>query len=241
MAAKKRKRNKKARRPGANYRRRKNGLFAKASRRRRSNPMFGKKRRRSRRSNPLLPIPGGEFGKGLAGVVVGGLGARLVPENVPFLSKYNNGVVGYGMNLVATILLAKVAKYFAGPKAEEGAYYGGILMTASRFVSDRFGKTIVQFGNVRIGNDPAFNFRRMAGMGKYVSAAESPLSPLPVPTTYANSGPVPPLPVGSAPGTMVAAPVTAKAAMTVPTTIAAASSMGAYGGRSGRYGVNRFM
>src|SRR5208337_1061042 len=102
----------------------------------------------------------------------GGLGARMIPENIPFLSKYNSGWMGYGLNLLSTFALAKLAKYALGAKAEEGAYYGGILMTGSRFVSDRFGKTIVSFGNVRMGNDPAFNFH---GLGLYTSAATNPL------------------------------------------------------------------
>jgi len=197
---------------------------------------FGKKHhRRRRRSNPMLPIPGGEFGKGIAGVLVGGFGCRIIPENVPYLSQYNNGWMGYGLNLLATLGLAKLARWAAGPKAEEGAWYGGILATGSRFVSDRFGKTIVQFGAVRIGNDPAFNFRRF---GKYQSAADVPLSPLPVPTTYPASGPVPPLPVGTSLAPKML-PATAGAAKTQPSTIAAASSMGWYG-RS-KYGSNRFM
>jgi hypothetical protein len=225
---------KKAKRPGANYRRASNGLFSKA-RKRGKNPIFGmgKKRRRARRSNPLLPIPGGDFGKGLVGVVGGGLGARVIPENVPILSQYNNGLKGYFLNIAATIGLAKIAKYFLGAKAEEGALYGGALMTGSRIISDVWGKQIVQFGNVRIGNDPAFNFRRM---GKYVYANP----PLPVGTVYPNSGPMPPLPVATAmPGAPVAAlPVSAKAAQNQPTTVAAATSMGAYG--ASRYGRNRF-
>jgi hypothetical protein len=236
MSAKKKSKKK---RPGKNYSKKKNGFFAKSKK----NPMMGKKRSKPRGRNPILPIPGGEFGKGLVGVVGGGLGARLIPENVPFLSQYNNGFVGYGLNLLTTFLLAKVAKWGLGAKAEEGAYYGGILMTGSRFISDRFGKQIVTFGGVRLGNDPAFNLRKM---GYYTSAASNPLSPLPVPTPYANSGPVPPLPVGTPPGQPAAlpamsAPATAAQAMTKPSTIAAASSMGWYGAKSGRYGVNRFM
>jgi hypothetical protein len=107
-------------------------------------------------------------------------------------------------------------------------------MTGSRIISDVWGKQIVQFGNVRIGNDPAFNFRRM---GKYVYANP----PLPVGTVYPNSGLLPPLPVATAaPGApMAALPVSAKAAQSQPTTVAAASSMGAYG--ISKYGKNRFI
>lgn len=240
--AKKKKSKKK--RPGKNYRRSANGFFSKGKNsRRRKNPMFGfgKKRRRGHRKNPMLPVTSTEFLQVTAGALGGGYGARAIPENIPFLTKYNVGWKGYLLNLAIGFALSKVARWISGPKAEEGALVGTVLMTGGRIISDQFGKTVVSFGHIGLGYDPAFNFKRM---GKYVSAASSPLSPLPVPSPYANSGPVPPLPVGSPPGTVAAlpaapGPATAKQAMTTPTTVAAASSMGAYG-RGGRYGVSRF-
>lgn len=162
------------------------------------------------------------------GALVGGIGARAIPENVPFVTQYNTGILGYGLNLFTTFLLAKLGKWASGPKAEEGVWIGGILMTAGRVVTDRFGKTIVSFGATRLGNDPAFNFHRL---GKYVADN---LPPLPVPTPYAASGPTPPLPVGTS-----LAPKPAAAGKPVPATVAAASSMGYYG--ANKYGKNRFM
>ncbi len=230
----------KKKRPGKNYRRSANGFFSKA-RKRGKNPMFGKKRPHRRHKNPMLPVTSTEFLQVTAGALAGGYGARAIPENIPFLTKYNTGIKGYLLNLVFGFGLSKVARWISGPKAEEGALVGTVLMTGGRIISDQFGKTVVSFGHIGLGYDPAFNFKRI---GKYVSAASSPLSPLPVPTPYANSGPLPPLPVGSPPGAVAAVPAaagpaTAKQAMTTPTTVAAASSMGAYG-RGGRYGISRF-
>jgi hypothetical protein len=222
---------KKKKRPGKNYRRAKNGFFAKSKKR---NPsLFGKKRSRRRKSNPWIPVTGKELLYVSGGALAGGLGARIIPENTPGLSQYNNGLVGYGMNLAAGYAVAKLAGWLFGAKAEEGALAGAILMTGSRFVSDRFGRTIVSFGRVHLGNDPAFR------LGKYVSAAQAPLSPLPVGTTYPASGPVPPLPVGTSLKALPAATGAAAPAGKAPLTVAAASSMGAYG--RGKHGVNRFM
>ena len=217
------KKRKKAKRPGAHYRRTKRGFFAKGK-----NPRIGKKRHFRRRSNPLFPVSNREMIEVGGGAIVGGFGARMIPENVPFIHKYNSGLMGYGLNLVTTFVLARLAKWAVGAKAEEGAWVGGLLMTGSRIVSDRFGKTVVTFGRMRLGNDPAFNFARL---GKYV---QDNLPPLPVPTPYPNSGALPPLPVGTSLAPTAAA-TTAKAA---PTTIAAASAMGYYG--KSKYGANRF-
>lgn len=231
--AKSRKR-KKAKRPGKNYRK---GFFAK-----KSNPFWKKKKgRRARRSNPFLPVTGRELLYVSGGALAGGLGARIIPENTPGISKYNSGFAGYALNLVSGYAVAKAIGWLFGPKAEEGALAGTILMTGSRIVSDNFGRTIVSFGRVHFGYDPAFRLHRM---GKYVSAAQQPLSPLPVPTTYPASGPVPPLPVGTSlkalPAATAATPAgtTAAATSSKPLTVAAASSMGYYG--ASKYGRNRF-
>jgi hypothetical protein len=243
MAAKKARKRRK--RPGKNYRpRAKNGLFMKARHHRKGNPSgvrhhrrrysnamfgFGKKRRHARRHNPMLPVTTTEFTQVTLGAVAGGFGARAIPENLPFLTKYNNGWKGYALNLVTGYALSRVARWLSGAKAEEGVLVGTILMTGGRIVSDQFGKTIVTFGNVHMGNDPAFNFRRI---GKYV---QDHLPPLPVPTPYPSSGPVSPLPVG----TSLALPASAQAAAAQPSTIAAAASAGKLG--YSKYGRTRFM
>lgn len=219
---------KKAKRPGKHYSRAKRGFFAK-----KRNPFFGKKRRHHHRRNPWVPGTSKEVIELSGGALAGGLGARLIPENVPMISTYNSGIVGYGLNLLAGYVTAKVAGYLFNSTVEKGALAGAVLMTGSRFVSDRFGKTIISFGATRLGYDPAFNFRRF---GKYVSAADQALPPLPVPTAYPASGPVPPLPVGTS---LRSLPAAAAGKVISAPTVAAASSMGAYG--RNKYGVNRFM
>lgn len=243
MSAKKTRKRRK--RPGKNYRpRATNGLFMKSRHRRASNPTghrrrrarrtnlfgFGKKRRRSRRSNPMLPVSTTEFTQVAVGALAGGFGARAIPENIPFLTTYNTGWKGYLMNLGVGWGLSRVARWLSGVKAEEGVLVGTVLMTAGRVVSDQFGKTIVQFGPVNMGNDPAFNFRRF---GKYV---QDHLPPLPVPTPYPASGPTPPLPVGTS---LKALPTSAQGAAAAPSTVAAAASAGKLG--YSKYGRTRFM
>lgn len=78
-------------------------------------------------------------------VLIGGFGARLLPQYVA--SQYNNGAAGYGLNAVSTALLSLGFEYFRKGAGLPVAL-GGLLMTASRIVSDKWGKTLVTFGLV---------------------------------------------------------------------------------------------
>jgi hypothetical protein len=223
----------KAKRPGKNYRRPAKGMSAKP---RRQNPSVKqghrpKKRRSMIFGNPAYVPSGKVTAYRVGGAIVGGLGSRIIPENFPFLAKFNSGIKGYGLNLATMFGLAQAVAWGFNESAAEGVYIGGILMTLGRMVQDYYGKTIVQFGPVKMGYDPSFNLRRL---GKYVAGGTP---PLPVGTTYPPTQ-VPPLPVGVSLRPVAALPASTTVAKTAPTTVAAASSMGLYG--TSRFGVNRF-
>jgi len=95
-----------------------------------------------RRGNPF-GITWGKFAENLLEVLFGGFGARLIPQYA--LPSYNNGLPGYGMNVVSTAVLAYLAE-MVRKGAGLPVALGGSMMTLSRIVSDKWGKTLVTFG-----------------------------------------------------------------------------------------------
>ena len=78
-------------------------------------------------------------------VLIGGFGARLIPQYA--LPNQNQGIAGYGLNAITTALLAALGEWVRKGSGAPVAF-GGILMTVSRIVSDKWGKTLVTFGLV---------------------------------------------------------------------------------------------
>ncbi len=131
--------------------------------------------------------------------VVAGVFSRVLPEK--FAANYNDGATGYALNLLSGVIVS----YGLGltPLKENGSLggvVGTVAMVGGRIISDRFGKTVVQFspltpsagshpaaaavpsgvsGLGRFG-DPAFN------LGRYVK-------PYPFPLPSANNPPAPAL------------------------------------------------
>jgi hypothetical protein len=198
----------------------------------RKNPFFGfgKKRRKARRShsrrrrnpanrrhrNPdVTSIK--QTGIISAAAIAGGMGARIIPQSV--LPNQNAGYIGYAMNLAVAFgggwLIERFAKM---PTVALGWKVGGIVMTAGRFISDKFGKTVVTFSSGMSGlgyrGDAAFDLR---GMGALYAKSRT---PLPTSSTIQNglmivngqgrAVPVAALPVAT--GVQVAKTATAAAA-----------------------------
>jgi len=102
------------------------------------------RRRRSYAKNPFGMTWPKLFEQAFA-VLVGGFGARIIPQYA--LPNQNQGIAGYGLNAITTALLAALAQWFR-PGSGAPVAFGGILMTVSRIVSDKWGKTLVTFGLV---------------------------------------------------------------------------------------------
>jgi len=151
------------------------GRYRRRRRSRKSNPtsykarkMFNPRRRvrrraavvpfrcRRRASNPF-GLPGGDILKTAAWAIAGGVATRALPQM--FLSQYNTGIMGYGMNLATAAGLAWVGERFLGSNASRGILIGGLVMVGGRIISDYFGKDVVTFGGGLLGayGDPSFD------------------------------------------------------------------------------------
>jgi len=194
------------------YRRRSNPIFAFAPARRRKRS--GRKSHRRRR-NPSLRGLASKFGSsntlkavGEAGAAF--LGARLIPQNVPFISQYNTGFVGYGLNLGAGLLSGFLASKLLGKQMGLGTYIGTALAVGSRFM--------VEQGNAASGGgvngdldfdlgyyiSEDFPMRNDAAAGPYGTFPGSPRTGYMLPTAAtavkagaAAAAAVPSLPAGS--------------------------------------------
>lgn len=124
--------------------------------RHRSNPglmLFGAPRRRSsrrhhrrvnrhhrRRSNPTLKeLTSGSMISMVGGAGIGFFGARMIPQNVPFLSQYNSGIMGYGLNVISGLGISWALSKFWNRQAGIGALIGTGVAVIARFVTDQMG------------------------------------------------------------------------------------------------------
>ena len=161
---------------------------------RKSNPFgFGSKRRskpkfkyrtkkvfmKRRRRNPGdsmrddLVVGGGAAG----GIVI----SRAIPENLSFLSPYNNGIPGYVLNLASGLAVAwAIGKFLNMQNLARGVRYGTYAGVAARVVQDYAGKAYIVVqpsgsgtvsGLGRLPGDPAFNLR---GLGSRYMNSYSP-------------------------------------------------------------------
>jgi hypothetical protein len=95
--------------------------------------------------------------KTAAWAIAGGVATRALPQM--FMSQYNTGLMGYGMNLLTAAGLAWVGDRFLGANASRGILIGGLVMLGGRIISDYFGKDVVTFGGGLLGayGDPSFD------------------------------------------------------------------------------------
>jgi hypothetical protein len=76
----------------------------------------------------LIPLIGGG--------AVGALGSRLIPENISFLSQYNTGWQGYGLNIATGVALSWAMKKFWSQDAFVGGLVGTGVAVILRYMSD---------------------------------------------------------------------------------------------------------
>lgn len=142
---------KKSYRRRANAHRRKNRTVRHRSR----NPiaLFGSPRRRRsvryrrrtnrqlrRRSNPSLKeLTSGSMVSMVGGGAIGFFGARMIPQNLPFLSTYNSGIPGYGLNAVSGVALSWLLSKFWNRQAGMGCLVGTGVAVIARIITDNMG------------------------------------------------------------------------------------------------------
>lgn len=104
---------------------------------------------------------------GLAGAAIaGGVGTRAIPQLVA--PTYNQGVVGYLLNLIAAGGGAYLVAFFNKTWAL-GWAVGGTVMVAGRVVQDYFGKQLVTFALLQPGSSVAQPAAAVAAPAKTMS------------------------------------------------------------------------
>lgn len=112
------------------------------------------KHRRFRR-NPALALPSRELVSLSGWAIAGGVGSRSIPEML--LKENNSGVMGYVANAFTAVVLSWIGGRFFGSNAGRGLLIGGAVGLGGRLVEDFFGKKLVEFTAVGIGQDPGYN------------------------------------------------------------------------------------
>jgi hypothetical protein len=182
-------------------------------------------RRLARRRNP------GFSGLGtterLVPLIVGGaggfFGARLIPQNVPFLQSYNTGVTGYALNAVSGGVVSWLLGFWKRD-AMIGGFVGTALAVISRVITDQ------NATNSAMSGDLDFD------MGYYVSDR--------YPFPQGNGGPYPRFPgtpfLANPPfgGATAASAVTAGQAAAAAALPAAAAGSAMHG--ASRWGASRW-
>jgi hypothetical protein len=141
----KRRRHHRRRRSNSHRRRRRvsrmrNPIFA-FSRPRRRRGSHRRRRSNRRRRNPSLTSSFSSLTSGstldlVGGGVAGFFGARMIPQNIPFLSSYNSGVPGYLLNIGSGALISWVLKLMKMPRAATGALVGAGVAVVARIITD---------------------------------------------------------------------------------------------------------
>lgn len=115
-----------------------NPFVARLTRRRRSHRRHHRRGGRRRRSNPSLSsFTKGNMLETIGGGAIGFFAARMLPANVPMLSQYNNGIIGYGLNLASGMLAAWGLKKVWSPSAAKGALIGAGVAVAARIYEEK--------------------------------------------------------------------------------------------------------
>jgi hypothetical protein len=156
--------------------------------------------------------------KGIAGAGVGFLGARFIPQNVPFLKQYNTGFAGYGLNIASGAAVA----WLVG-KWDRGAGYGALIGTGlaviARFMSDT---SMGASAALQLGDADADLGYYMSDRFPFAQGAGGPYDTFPG-SAYLAAGPFPTTTASAvrAGASAAAAALPAAAASAAPTTAAA--------------------
>lgn len=77
----------------------------------------------------------------VGGGAIGFFGSRFIPQNLPMLSDYNTGIVGYGLNALSGLALAWGLGKVWGRSARTGALVGTGIAVLSRIIVEKFSST----------------------------------------------------------------------------------------------------
>lgn len=112
--------------------------FSKPHRRRRHHHRTHRRRNFARRSNPdfMGSLTSGSTLELVGGGVAGFFGARMIPQNIPFLTAYNSGVPGYLLNIASGAAISWVLKLLKMPRAATGALVGAGVAVVARIITD---------------------------------------------------------------------------------------------------------
>jgi len=72
----------------------------------------------------------------VGGGVAGFFGARMIPQNIPFLAPYNSGVPGYLLNIGSGAAISYILHLLKMPKAAMGALVGAGVAVVARVITD---------------------------------------------------------------------------------------------------------
>lgn len=154
---------------------------------RRPNPFGGARKRHARRRRNPSPMSMSGTSSILKGgfyALVGLVIARQLPQMV--LGARNTGVIGYGSNLLATVIAAMVGTKFLGPDAGKYIAVGGGVYVVNRALTDNL--------------SPVGKVLSLSGIGDHnaLGDIQSGYFPLPVPTN-GNGQPIIPVELRPAP------------------------------------------
>lgn len=92
----------------------------------------------NRHRNPgMSDLTKGSLIPGVIGGAAGFFGSRFIPQNLPMLSSYNNGIVGYGLNAITGVGISWVLGKFWNKAAGMGALIGTGVAVIARIVVDQ--------------------------------------------------------------------------------------------------------
>ena len=143
MAHKKRRRRSANRaRRRRSYRRSRNPFFAMSRPKRRRSSHRRRRSSHRRRRNPSLSSLTGKITssntlKSVGEAAAAFFGARFIPQNVPFISSYNTGFAGYGLNFAAGLFSGFLASKLLGKPMGVATYIGAGLAVVSRLVVEQ--------------------------------------------------------------------------------------------------------
>jgi hypothetical protein len=93
--------------------------------------------RRRRNPGTMKELTSGSLIPGIAGGAAGFFGSRFIPQNLPMLSSYNNGIMGYGLNALTGLGISWALGKFWNRAAGMGALIGTGVAVIARIVVDQ--------------------------------------------------------------------------------------------------------
>lgn len=75
----------------------------------------------------------------VGGAAIGFFGARMGPQNIPFLASYNSGFTGYLLNLGVGLGISALLGKFWNKQAGTGAMVGAGVAVIARFITEQMG------------------------------------------------------------------------------------------------------